>query len=102
MDAPTVETAYNSYIFATVAQTKAIISDDYVKVSWDKKDTLSVYTSKGRFVDFVYDIQVEQDVVRFKGELEDGEVIDRYAVFPAGEHVVSDDQLMSHPPARPA
>ena len=93
MDAPTVETAYNSYIFATVAQTKAIISDDYVKVSWDKKDTLSVYTSKGRFVDFVYDTQVEQDVVRFKGELEDGEVIDRYAVFPAGEHVVSDDQL---------
>ena len=93
MDAPTVETAYNSYILATVAQTKATISDDYVKVSWDKKDTLSVYTSKGRFVDFVYDTQVEQGVVRFKGDLEDGEVIDRYAVFPAGEHVVSDDQL---------
>ena len=92
-DIPEIETAYNSYILATVAPTKAAISDDYVKVSWDKKDTLSVYTSKERFVDFVYDTEVEDGIVRFKGELDAGEVIDRYAVFPAGDHVVSNDKL---------
>ena len=88
-----VETAYNSYILATVAKTKATVSDDYVKVNWDRKDTLSVYTTKNRFVDFVYDAQVEEGIVRFKGVLDSGEAVDRYAVFPAGEHVVSDDRL---------
>ena len=92
-DVPEVETAYNSYILATVSQTKATISDDYVKVNWDRHDTLSVYTTKNRFVEFVYDAQVEEGVVRFKGELDEGEAIDKYAVFPAGEHVVSDNQL---------
>ena len=92
-ETPEVETIYNSYLLSTVATTNATISDDYVKVDWDKKDTLSVYTSKDRFVDFVYDTQVEEGVVRFKGELDPGETIDRYAVFPAGEHVVTDDQL---------
>lgn len=92
-DAPEVETANNTYILAAIAQTKAAISDDCVKVSWDKKDTLSVYTTRGRFVHFVYDTQVEEGLARFKGELDEEESIDRYAVFPAGEHVVSDGQL---------
>ena len=84
---------YNAYVHASLSQTKVAVSDDYVKLNWDKKDTLSVYTTKGRFVDFIYDVQTEDDVVRFKGELDAGEAIDRYAVFPAGEHVVSDGKL---------
>ena len=91
--------AYNAYIHASLSQAKASISDDYVKLNWDRKDTLSVYTTKGRFVDFVYDVQTEDDVVRFKGVLDAGESVDRYAVFPAGDHVVTDGNLYVSLPA---
>ena len=92
------QTAYNAYLLASTGATKASVSDDYVKISWTETDSLSVYTSKGRFVDFVYDSPEADGVVRFKGTLAAGETIDRYVVFPAGDHTVSDGQLYVHYP----
>ena len=90
---PAPEKEYNSYIHASLDPTKVSISDDYVKLSWDDKDTLSVYTSNGRFVDFVYDMQADNGVVRFKGSLDEGESVEGYAVYPAGNHTVIQGQL---------
>ena len=90
---PEVVIDYNSYLLASMPQTRASISDDYKKLSWDEKDTLSVYTDQGRFVDYVYDSQLEDGVVRFKGLLDQGESVDSYAVFPAGDHSVTDGNL---------
>ena len=92
------QTAYNAYLLASTGATKASVSDDYVKISWTETDSLSVYTSKGRFVDFVYDSPEADGVARFKGTLAAGETIDRYVVFPAGDHTVSDGQLYVHYP----
>ena len=92
-DKPIIQVEYNSYLLAAELQTRAAITDDYVKLSWDKKDTLSVYTTKGRFVDYVFDSQLEDGTVRFKGVLDQGEMVDSYAVFPAGDHSVVDGQL---------
>ena len=85
--------AYNAYLLASTGSTKATVSDDYVKISWTESDTLSVYTSKGRFVNFLYDAPESDGLARFKGTLEAGEKIDRYVVFPSGKHEVHDGQL---------
>ena len=90
---PDMEKDYNAYVLAYAPATKVAVSDDYAKLSWTPQDTLSVYTTNGRFVDFVYDCNEGDGIVRFKGALEAGERTDRYAVFPAGKHVVSDDEL---------
>lgn len=90
---PEPEPESNAYILAYAPSTKVAVSDDYTKLSWTKDDTLSVYTSKGRFVDFVYDCNEGDGIVRFKGSLEDGEKTEGYAVFPSGNHVVSDGEL---------
>lgn len=90
---PEEHVEYNSYLLAAEPQTRAAISDDYVELSWDKKDTLSVYTTNGRFVNYVYDSQMEDGIVRFKGVLDQGEEVDSYAVYPAGDHCVVDGQL---------
>ena len=89
------ETAgHNAYLLASAGATKAFISDDYVKLGWIQTDSLSVYTSKGRFVDFVFDRNEEKEgVARFKGVLDPGEKIDRFVVFPAGKHLVREGQL---------
>ena len=63
---PALETEFNSYILAYAPSTKVAVSDDYAKLSWTKEDTLSVYTNKGRFVDFVYDCSEGDGIVRFK------------------------------------
>ena len=52
---PAPELECNTYIRAYAPSTKVAVSDDYAKLSWTLEDTLSVYTNKGRFVDFVYD-----------------------------------------------
>ena len=96
LEAPAFEqeqTTYNAYLIASTGSTKASVSDDYVKISWTEKDTLSAYTSKGRFVDFVYDAPEADGLARFKGSLDAGEKIDRYIVFPSGKHEVHDGQL---------
>lgn len=92
-NAPETAVVYNSYLLVSDPQTKVAVSDDYSKLSWDSKDTLSVYTTKGRFVDYVYDSQMSDGIVQFRGVLEQGEEIDSYAVFPAGDHAVVDGQL---------
>ena len=66
---PEPEPESNAYILAYAPSTKVAVSDDYTKLSWTKDDTLSVYTSKGRFVDFVYDCNEGDGIVRFKGSL---------------------------------
>ena len=71
----------NAYILAYAPVTKVSVSDDYAKLSWTPQDTLSVYTTRGRFVDFVYDSNQGDGIVRFKGSLEDGEKTDRYAAL---------------------
>ena len=91
--APEPEPESNAYILAYAPSTKVAVSDDYTKLSWTKEDTLSVYTNKGRFVDFTYDSSEGDGIVRFKGFLEDGEKTERYAVFPSGNHVVSEGEL---------
>ena len=90
---PEEHVEYNSYLLAAEPQTRAAITDDYVELSWDKKDTLSVYTTNGRFVNYVYDSQMEDGIVRFKGVLDQGEEVDSYVVYPAGDHCVVDGQL---------
>ncbi len=90
---PSQEQECNAYILAYAPSTKAAVSDDYTKLSWTKDDTLSVYTNKGRFVDFAYDCSEGEGIVRFKGSLEDGEKTEGYAVFPSGNHAVSDGEL---------
>lgn len=86
--------AHNVWLLASTGATKAAISDDYVKLCWSQTDSLSVYTSKGRFVDFVFDRNEEQEgIARFKGVLDAGEKIDRFVVFPAGKHSVVDNRL---------
>ena len=92
-DLPVEEQECNAYILAYAPSTKVAVSDDYTKLSWTKEDTLSVYTNKGRFVDFVYDSSEGDGVVRFKGSLEDGEKTEGYAVYPSGNHAVSDGEL---------
>ena len=90
---PVDEQECNAYILAYAPVTKVAVSDDYAKLSWTPQDTLSVYTTRGRFVDFVYDSNQGDGIVRFKGSLEDGEKTDRYAVFPSGNHAVSEGEL---------
>ena len=90
---PADEQECNAYILAYAPVTKVAVSDDYAKLSWSTRDTLSVYTTKGRFVDFVYDSNQGDGIVRFKGSLEEGEKTDRYAVFPSGNHAVSEGEL---------
>lgn len=90
---PADEQECNAYILAYAPVTKVAVSDDYAKLSWTPQDTLSVYTTRGRFVDFVYDSNQGDGIVRFKGSLEDGEKTDRYAVFPSGNHAVSEGEL---------
>ena len=92
-DQPAQELECNAYIRAYAPGTKVAVSDDYAKLSWTLEDTLSVYTNKGRFVDFVYDCSEGDGIVRFKGSLEDGEKTEGYAVFPSGNHAVSDGEL---------
>lgn len=85
---------HNTFLYASTGAAKATLSEDYVKLSWSPTDTLSAYTSKGRFVDFVFDGNEDQEgVARFKGVLDAGEKIDRYVVFPTGKHSVIDGQL---------
>ena len=85
---------HNTFLYASTGAAKASLSEDYVKLSWSPTDTLSAYTSKGRFVDFVFDGNEDQEgVARFKGVLDAGEKIDRYVVFPTGKHSVIDGQL---------
>lgn len=96
IEPPVIDTdqqGYNTYLLATTESTKAAVSNDYTKLSWTQSDTLSVYTSMGRFVDFIYDGEAEEGISRFKGILEPREVIDRYVVFPSGNHKVQDDDL---------
>ena len=90
---PAEEQECNAYIRAYAPSTKVAVSDNYAKLSWTKADTLSVYTNKGRFVDFVYDCSEGDGIVRFKGSLEDGEKTEGYAVFPSGNHAVSEGEL---------
>ena len=92
-DLPVEEQKCNAYILAYAPSTKVAVSDNYTKLSWTKEDTLSVYTNKGRFVDFVYDSSEGDGVVRFKGSLEDGEKTEGYAVYPSGNHAVSEGEL---------
>lgn len=83
---------YNTYLTARInTETKASVSEDYKKLSWTVNDTISVYTSKGRFVDFIYDAEESPEEVRFKANLDNGETIGRYAVYPAGNHRVSSE-----------
>ena len=96
---PAPEPECNAYIRAYAPSTKVAVSDDYAKLSWTKEDTLSVYTNKGRFVDFVYDCSEGDGIVRFKGSLEDGEKTEGYAVFPSGNHAVSEGDLYVSLPA---
>ena len=96
---PAPEPECNAYILAYAPSTKVAVSDDYAKLSWTKEDTLSVYTNKGRFVDFVYDCSEGDGIVRFKGSLEDGEKTEGYAVFPSGNHAVSEGDLYVSLPA---
>lgn len=96
---PAPESECNAYILAYAPSTKVAVSDDYAKLSWTPEDTLSVYTNKGRFVDFVYDCSEGDGVVRFKGALEDGEKTEGYAVYPSGNHAVSDGELYVSLPA---
>ena len=90
---PEPEPESNAYILAYAPSTKVAVSDDYAKLSWTKEDTLSVYTNKGRFVDFTYDCSEGDGIVRFKGSLEDGEKTEGYAVYPSGNHAVSEGEL---------
>ena len=91
--APEPEPESNAYILAYAPSSKVAVSDDYKKLSWTKEDTLSVYTNKGRFVDFTYDSSEGDGIVRFKGSLEDGEKTEGYAVYPSGNHAVSEGEL---------
>lgn len=90
---PEPEPESNAYILAYAPSSKVAVSDDYAKLSWTKEDTLSVYTNKGRFVDFTYDCSEGEGIVRFKGSLEDGEKTEGYAVYPSGNHAVSEGEL---------
>lgn len=95
------EAEYNAYLIARIAgDSKATVSDDYTKLSWAVDDTISVYTSKGRFVDFVYDVHETGEGTRFKGVLEDDESIGGYAVYPNGNHKVTDGELIVSLPER--
>ena len=71
LEAPRTEQdsgAHNAWLLVSTGATKAAVSDDYVKLNWSQTDSLSVYTSNGRFVDFVFDRNEEQEgVARFKG-----------------------------------
>ena len=83
---PAEEQECNAYIRAYAPSTKVAVSDDYAKLSWTREDTLSVYTNKGRFVDFVYDCSEGDGIVRFKGSLEDGSQTERLHIPPFSHH----------------
>ena len=96
------EIEYNASLKAVIAHsdTKTVLSDDYVKISWAEGDTISVYTNKGRFVNFIYDISDSEGVAVFKGVLEGGERITGHAVYPTGSHSVSEGTLCVNLPEK--
>lgn len=105
LDFSTVEKSeieYNASLKAVIAHsdTKTVLSDDYVKISWAEGDTISVYTNKGRFVNFIYDISDSEGVAVFKGVLEGGERITGHAVYPTGSHSVSEGTLCVNLPEK--
>ena len=94
------EIEYNTVLKASISEAekaapavKAIVSEDYKKLSWSAGDKISVYTSKGRFVEFIYDGTEAAETVHFKGMLDEGETMADFAVYPAGNHKVENGAL---------
>lgn len=93
IDAPVAgDIEYNTTLTAAVPQTKASIADDNKKLSWNSGDKISVLTSNGVYKDFTYDGEDGATEAVFKGQLEDGETVAGYAIYPASaRHSVADE-----------
>lgn len=74
---------YNTVLNAVIPETKIAIDESYSKLSWNSGDKISVLTSKGVYKDFVYEGADGATSAEFKGNLDAGETVAGYAVYPA-------------------
>ena len=68
-------------------------TDDNGTFTWSEGDKISVYTSSNAFKEFILSEGAGTNTASFTGELEEGETMTSYAVYPAGNHKLTDDAL---------
>lgn len=68
-------------------------ADDSGYFTWSEGDRISVYTSKGVFKEFTLSDGAGTGTASFTGDLEAGETLASYAVYPAGDHKYSEGKL---------
>lgn len=91
MDAPVVEEiSYNTTLTADIPAVKVAIDNQYTKLTWSNGDKISVLTSSGVYREFTYTGEDGAKSASFKGNLEEGETLGGYAIYPAHEsHAVA-------------
>lgn len=91
MDAPVVEEiSYNTILTADIPAVKVAIDNQYTKLTWSNGDKISVLTSSGVYREFTYTGEDGAKSASFKGNLEEGETLGGYAIYPAHEsHAVA-------------
>lgn len=91
LDMPVAEELnYNTTLTAEVPVTKVAIDNEYRKLSWSNGDKISVLTSSGVYREFTYTGENGAKSAQFKGNLDAGETLAGYAIYPAHEsHAVT-------------
>ena len=101
LDMPVAEEPnYNTTLTAEVPVTKVAIDNEYRKLSWSNGDKISVLTSSGAYKEFTYTGEDGAKSAQFKGNLEEGETLAGYAIYPAhANHAVSNVRPKVYLPA---
>lgn len=84
-------------ITASIMSTRATVTNEG-KTAWATGDQLSVYTTGGRFKTFTLEGEGGSKTGTFVATLDEGEKVSGYAVYPAGEHYLTDESLTLNMP----
>ena len=89
----------NTKISVSIDNHTTRVSVDHLgKTVWSKGDEISVYTTRNRFQTFTLDGNGGNKTGQFTGYLDPDEEIVDYAVYPAGNHKISNGELQVNMP----